>query len=79
MLESMSARLAPRSDADIGEFGVLVAGDVAHDPGAQLVGVLACREPLHQPEKTPIAHHGPARFGIELRDGKAGLLQELAA
>src|SRR5580704_18444684 len=52
----------PAHDADIGELGVLVAGDVAYDPGAQLVGVQACRKPLHQPKKTPIAHHGPSRF-----------------
>src|SRR5258708_24657796 len=69
----------PAHDADIGELGVLVAGDVAHDPTANLIGALACREPLHEPEKTPIAHHGPSRFGIELGNGNAGLLQEFAA
>src|ERR1700730_17908991 len=41
----------PADDADIGEFRMLVAGDVAHDPGAQLVGILMCLEPLHQPKK----------------------------
>src|SRR3984957_16680697 len=65
-------------DADIGKLGMLVAGDVAHDPGAQLVGPLACGEPFHQAKKTPIAHYGPSRFGIELRDGNAGLLQKFA-
>src|SRR5580704_356782 len=69
----------PTHDADIGELGMLVVCNMAHDPGANLVGVLACREPLHQTKKTPIAHHGPARFGIELRDGNAGLLQKFAA
>src|ERR1700722_12104041 len=65
-------------DADIGELGVLVAGDVAHDPGTQFVGTLACGEELHEAKKTPIAHHGPSRFGIEFRDGNAGLLQKFA-
>src|SRR5580704_16247742 len=69
----------PADDADIGKLGVLVGGDVAHDPGAQLVGILACGEPFHQAKKAPIAHHGPSRFGIELRDGNAGLLQKFAA
>src|SRR6202035_2464815 len=68
----------PAHDADIGELGVFVTDDVAHDPGAQLVGSLACGEALHQTKKTPIVHHGPSRFGIELRDGNAGLLQQFA-
>src|SRR5580704_7026913 len=69
----------PAHDADVGELGMLVGGDVAHDSPAQLVGVLACRKTLHQPKKTPVAHHGPSRFGIELRDGNAGFLQKFAA
>src|SRR5580692_4419937 len=40
-------------DADIGELGMLVAGDMAHDPGTELVGTLACGEPPHQTKKTP--------------------------
>src|ERR1700722_10263187 len=69
----------PAHDADIGELRVLVTDNVAHDPGTQLVGALPCRETLHEPKKTPIAHHGPSRFGIELRDGNAGLLQKFTA
>src|SRR5580692_10945327 len=45
----------PAHDADIGELGMLVVCNMTHDPGAQLVGALACRKPLHQPKKTPIA------------------------
>jgi len=50
---------------------VFIARDMVHDAGAKLIGVLARRQPLHQAKKTSIAHHGPSRLGVKLRETAA--------